>query len=101
MSDFNKTVDGTTLRFAPTGSITAQNAQQLKDEINESIEGITDIVFDCTNLDYISSAGLRVFLATQKSLEGKGSVRVEHPCKAVSEVFRVTRLSTFVDVIED
>ena len=70
-------------------------------EIYESLDGITEIVFDCTDIDYVSSAGLRVLLATQKAIEGKGTVRVQHASQTVSEVFRVTKLSTFITVEED
>lgn len=98
MSGFNRTIDGTTLCFAPEGAITANNAQQLRDEINESLEGMDEVVFDLANLKYISSAGLRVLLATQKALAGRGGVCVKNASDEVREVFDVTKMSTFIRV---
>lgn len=98
MSDFNKSIEGTTLFFAPEVSITVGNAPQLRDEISESLDGISDVVFDLADVEYVSSAGLRVILATQKALGDRGTVHVKNASEEVRSVLQVTRLATFVEI---
>lgn len=98
MSEFNKTLEGTTLTLAPVGSIDASNAPQFQDAINKSLEGVTQVVFDFANLEYISSAGLRVLLATQKSLGNPGAVHVRNAPADVMEVLTVTKLAQFMTI---
>lgn len=52
MSTFNKSVNGKTLHFAPVGVLDANNSPLLQDEIDESHEGMTEVVFDLADLTY-------------------------------------------------
>ena len=57
------------------GEMDASNAPELEAKVNELLEaGKTELVFECSRLDYVASAGLRVFVMTAKKLkraEGK------------------------------
>jgi len=53
-------------------------------------------VIDIKDLDYISSAGLRVLLSAQKVMNRQGSMVVRNACEAVMEVFEVTG---FTDIL--
>ena len=55
-----------------------------------------DIIIDCTDLAYISSAGLRVLLSAHKIMSAKGGMKVTHVNEIVSEVFEVTG---FADIL--
>lgn len=96
MATFNKTVEGTTLTLAPVGIIDAGNASQFQDEVSGSLEGATTVVFDFAKLEFISSAGLRVLLATQKALGKPGAVHVRNASASVMEVLTVTKLAQFM-----
>ncbi|MBR3234193.1 MAG: STAS domain-containing protein [Atopobiaceae bacterium] len=98
MNTFGKTVEGTVLTLAPHGIVDATNAPQLQDEISKSLEGMTTVVFDFDSLEYISSAGLRVLLATQKALGKPGAVHVRNVPADVMEVLTVTKLAQFMTV---
>lgn len=54
------------------------------------------LTLDFANLDYISSAGLRVLLSAHKAMCGKGGMKVTHANEIVKEVFDVTG---FVDIL--
>ena len=54
------------------------------------------ILVDCTNLDYISSAGLRVLLATSKRIHGRGGLVLCGMNEQVKEVFEMTGLAGLV-----
>ncbi|MBR3316781.1 MAG: STAS domain-containing protein [Atopobiaceae bacterium] len=98
MSAFNTTIDGTTLLVAPVGQIDASNAPAFQDEVNESLAGKSKVVFDFANLEYISSAGLRVLLATQKALGAPGAVHVRNASADIMEVLTVTKLAQFMTI---
>ena len=57
-----------------------------------------DIIFDCTDLTYISSAGLRIFLDVLKTAEGKGGhVYIKNVTDAVRTIFTITGFSNIFE----
>lgn len=76
---------------------TAPDAQEHFDELAD--QGAAKILVDFTKLDYISSAGLRVLLATAKRLRGGGgNLRLCGLNEMVSEVFEISGFSTILAV---
>lgn len=67
-----KNVDHNTLRITLEGRLDTNTAPQLEAELKSSTGGISELIFDFSGLDYISSAGLRVLLAAQKNHEQAG-----------------------------
>ena len=92
----NKKQEGTTLEIAVEGRLDTTTAPQLEAELKHSIEGITALMMDFANLEYISSAGLRVLLSAQKVMNKQGSMVVRHVNDTISEIFEVTG---FVDIL--
>ena len=84
--------------FAPVGIIDAGNASEFQDEVSESLEGVSAVVFDFAELEFISSARLRVLLATQKALGKPGAVHVRNASADVLEVLTVTKLAQFMTI---
>ena len=79
---------------------TAPDAQEHFDELAD--QGTAKILVDFTKLDYISSAGLRVLLATAKRLRGGGgNLRLCGLNEMVSEVFEISGFSTIFKVFPD
>ena len=95
-----RTENGVTLvTFAGSlDSNTSPRAQQAVDEMLAG--GARKVVVDCTTLDYISSAGLRVLLGTAKRLTGgSGSgLRLFGLNETVREVFEISGFSTILAV---
>ena len=56
------------------------------------------LVFDFTNLEYISSAGLRVLLSAHKTMMPKGGMKVTHVNEIVQEVFEVTGFCDILNI---
>lgn len=83
------------------GRIDSTNADQFQQDIASLMEGEKpDIDFDCTNMTYTSSQGLRVFLLLQKSVmarDGKMVLRNMNP--RVKEVFDITGFSNIITII--
>ena len=92
----NKKQEGTTLEIAVEGRLDTTTAPQLEAELKHSIDGVTALSMDFTELEYISSAGLRVLLSVQKVMNKQGSMVVRHVNEMISEIFEVTG---FVDIL--
>jgi anti-sigma B factor antagonist len=90
MLNINKTKDGDKMVVALEGRLDTTTAPELEVSVKEDIAGVADLVIDLEQLEYISSAGLRVLLATQKIMNSQGQMVVTHPNDVISEVFEVT-----------
>ena len=60
------------------------------------LDGVTDLTFDLEKLDYISSAGLRVLLSAQKTMNKQGSMKIVNVSETIMEIFEVTG---FLDIL--
>ena len=71
-------------------------APSLEEEIKSSIDGIKELVFDLKDLVYVSSAGLRVLLSAQKTMNKQGTMTIKNANEEVMEIFEVTG---FIDIL--
>jgi anti-sigma B factor antagonist len=78
------------------GRLDTITAPALDKTINEDIGDTKNLVLDMKNMEYISSAGLRVLLAAQKKMQKIGSMKVVNVCEEVMEVFEMTG---FADIL--
>ena len=85
-----KKQDGSALVIALEGRLDTTTAPDLEKELKTSLDGVTDLTLDLTNLDYISSAGLRVLLSAHKTMMKQGQMKVTNASEIVREVFEVT-----------
>ena len=92
--EIKKNADETIIEVV--GRLDTITAPALDKTINEDIEGVKNLVLDFNGLEYISSAGLRVFLGAQKKMQKIGSMKVVNVCEAVMEVFEMTG---FADIL--
>ena len=94
-----KNRNGNVLNIALEGRLDTTTAPELEGELKTSLDGVTELVFDFTKLDYISSAGLRVLLSAQKQMSKQGSMKVTHVNEMVMEVFEVTGFAGLLEFI--
>lgn len=94
----NKTQNGTELTVAVEGRLDTTTAPELENEFSGSLEGITSLVVDLKNLEYISSAGLRVLLSAHKKVSAAGKMVVRNVNEIVSEVFEVTGFKDILNI---
>ena len=93
-----KQQNGNTLTLALEGRLDTVTAPELEEELKTSIPGADSLVLDLSNLEYISSAGLRVLLSGHKAMAGKGGMKVTNANEIVSEVFEVTGFADILDI---
>lgn len=82
------------LHIGLDGRLDTTTAPELERFLGENYDGTGSIVIDCEQLSYISSAGLRVLLATHKKT--KGAMKLTNVCELVMEVFEMTG---FADIL--
>lgn len=92
----DKIQNGTELTFALEGRLDTTTAPQLEMEVNSSLADVTKLVFDFANLEYISSAGLRLLLSAQKTMNKQGEMSIRNVNETIQEVFEVTG---FADIL--
>lgn len=95
----SKNLEGTKLTILLEGRLDTTTSPTLEAELKQSLDGITELIFDFEKLDYISSAGLRVLLAAQKVMNKQGSMIVKNVNEVISEVFEVTGFSDMLTIM--
>ena len=88
--------DNNKLTLAIKGRIDTATAPQLETAVKTKADGVEQLEIDLKETDYISSAGLRVLLAAQKSMKKQGSMVVTNVNEVIHEIFEVTG---FLDIL--
>ncbi len=91
-----KKSSGTELLMAISGRMDTSTAPQFEAELKSSLDGVEKLVLDFENLEYVSSAGLRVILAAQKIMNKQGKMVIKNVGEVIAEVFEITG---FVDIL--
>ena len=94
MIEIRKNEENTVVEIA--GRLDTTTAPSLEKTINEDVGQVKNLILNLKGLEYISSAGLRVLLATQKKMQQIGSMKVINVCESVMEVFEITG---FADIL--
>ncbi|MBQ2567898.1 MAG: STAS domain-containing protein [Clostridia bacterium] len=94
MLNINATKNESTLTLVLDGRLDTVTAPELQAAIDEQIDGISNIIMDCKDLAYISSAGLRVLLTARKSIQG--DLILNNVTPSVQDVLEITG---FVDIL--
>lgn len=94
----DKKQNGAELTITLIGRLDTTTAPKLEAELRTSLTGISDLFFDFAELEYISSAGLRVILAAQKVMNRQGSMVIRNVNETVNEVFDITGFSDILTI---
>ena len=92
----NQTRENDQLTVTVSGRLDTTTAPQLEAEMKDALDDVKGLVIDFSNLDYISSAGLRILLAIQKKMNKQGSMLVKGSNETIKEIFEVTG---FTDIL--
>lgn len=99
--EITTSIDGTKATIVVVGKLTVATSPELEEAVHQLSDTATDFVIDLTDLEYISSAGLRVLVSTQKLAAQKGGeLLLLHPTADVMEVFEMTGLSEVLTIEE-
>lgn len=87
-----------TLTLAVEGRLETTTAPELETVVKTELDGVKTLVMDFTKLEYISSAGLRVLLAAQKTMNKQGAMKVTGVNEIVNEIFEITGFSDILTI---
>ena len=88
--------DGGKLTVELEGRLDTTTAPELEDALRASLDGVSELELDLKELVYISSAGLRVLLSAQKTMNKQGEMKLTHVNESIMEIFEVTG---FTDIL--
>ena len=92
-----KEQNGGTLDIAPEGRLDTTTAPELEAEL-KNLEGVTELKFDLAGLEYISSAGLRVLLSAQKTMNKQGSMIILNTRPEIMDIFVITGFTDILNI---
>ncbi|MCR5292649.1 MAG: STAS domain-containing protein [Eubacterium sp.] len=90
MLEVKKEINDKVMDLYIVGSVETTTAPILEKEVKESINDVDEVVLHLDELEYISSAGLRVLLMAKKGLGSRGEVVVKNANDSIMEIFEVT-----------
>ena len=91
-------MNGTELNVKVSGRLDTTTAPELEAEVMGAISGVTKLVLNFEALEYLSSAGLRVLLQAQKTMNKQGEMVVRNVNETISEIFEVTGFSDVLTI---
>ena len=98
MLTIKKTIENGKAVLAPEGRLDTVTAPKLEAEIKAVLQTANDLTLDFAQLDYISSAGLRVLLSAQKSIAKQGKMKIINVHQTIREIFDVTGFSDILTI---
>lgn len=93
-----KTSNGNELTLALKGELNIANSRELENIISTSLNGVKRLIFDFTELSYISSSGLRILLIAQKIMLKQGEMIVRGVNEDVMDVFVITGFKDILNI---
>lgn len=95
-----KSINKTTLSVSIEGRLDTLTSPAFEEEIRDDLDSVNKVIMECENLEYTTSAGLRVILEIQQAMEDKGGfLKMRNVNKAIMEVLEFTGFLEFI-VIE-
>ena len=91
-----KMMNGAEAVLKIVGRLDTTTAPELEATIDGCVADIKELVLDCSDLEYVSSAGLRVILKAQKLMNAQGAMKLTHVNETIMEVFDITG---FADIL--
>ncbi|MDO4989838.1 MAG: STAS domain-containing protein [Eubacteriales bacterium] len=98
MLNIKTTQDAGKLTVALEGRLDTVTSPDLEKCLKEKLGGVTELVMDFEELDYVSSAGLRVLLSAQKTMNRQGSMKLCHVSESIMEILEVTGFSDILTI---
>ena len=94
--EITKIANGEQLTVSVKGRLDTTTSVEFEGFLNDNLASVKDLIIDCAQLSYVSSAGLRVLLKAQKQTDKVGTMKVVNACESVMEVFEITG---FADIL--
>ena len=98
--NYKITPDNTKLSVKLEGPLDVRTSPDLERALFPALEGMTDVDVDLEGVDYISSAGLRILLAVEQTVEEKqGTLVIRNVCENVMDIFKITGFDEVLHIV--
>ena len=97
--EIKKTVEDDKAVVFLIGEVDSANAKDFETGLKNAVAGEEKVVLDLAELDYVSSAGLRVFLMVQKMFGTRDNLTIIHANEEVTDIFKVTGFSKLLHIM--
>ena len=91
--------NGQNLTLELAGRLDTTTAPQLEEVVRNQLDGIRELIIDMKELLYLSSAGLRVLLLAQKTMNRQGSMKICNVGETVMDVFHITGFDDILTIV--
>ena len=95
----NKEMNGKELMIAIEGRVDTMTSSELDQMINDSVENAESLLLDFANVEYISSAGLRVLLKAHKAMSKKDGMKIKNIGEDIQEIFEITGFTDILNIV--
>lgn len=92
-----KKLNGNGMTICLQGSLDSMTAPELKEALNEMPDSVESLVFDFKNLDYVTSAGIRVLLKTYYTLAKKGGMKIVNANEEITDILNITGMTELLN----
>ncbi|MBR4691545.1 MAG: STAS domain-containing protein [Oscillospiraceae bacterium] len=98
MLNITKQIENGKAAIGLSGRLDTVTAPELEAELKAALEGVSELTLDFEGLEYVSSAGLRVLLGAQKTMNKQGEMKLTHVNETVMEIFEITGFSSILSI---
>ena len=95
----NKEMNGKEAMITIEGRVDTITSPELDQMISDSVETAESLLLDFTNVEYISSAGLRVLLKAHKTMSKKGGMTIKNSGEDILEIFEITGFTDILNIV--
>ena len=93
-----KTIIGSAAVLKISEALDTETAPELEALLRNELEGVDDLTFDFEELEYVSSAGLRVIIFEQKMMNEAGKMKIIHVNESIMEIFEITGFTNILTI---
>lgn len=88
-----------TLNVSMEGRLDTVTTPQAEEQLKDCLDGVSTLILDFTDLNYISSSGLRLLLSLQKKMNKQGTMEIHHVNDLIKEIFDVTGFCDILTIV--
>ena len=96
--NIKRKTDNGNLFVTVNGRIDTVTAPEFEAGVKPYLDGVTQLTIDFKDVNYVSSAGLRVLLTAQKVMSNQGSMKIQHVNASIMEIFEITGFSDILTI---
>ncbi|MBR6228483.1 MAG: STAS domain-containing protein [Eubacterium sp.] len=99
MLEITEERQGSTLTICPEGQMNLTTSPAVAEKLTaEKLAGVEQLIFDLEKLEYLSSAGLRVFLAATKTMAGQGEIIIRNAGQEIHDIFELAGFANIMTI---